>query len=350
MKKQRLNFYTIVVFLFLSTALSSPLSMATRLWNRHLIPGTKCGNGQTFAAFIDYKNPKKIAIKLHGGNACWDAFTCHGPFDIVKLGPIKNLEDNSGFTSADPNISPLSDYTIINIPYCTADVHLGKHKARYKGKLMHHYGMINVINTIAYFFQDDRLHWENVQELTLMGTSAGALGALFHISTLDPYVKHIPKKSLILDAPGLHWGDDFWYKFSWSLLKDYKNALEQIGYNFDIDSGNVANLVNLACKSFPDWNIGAVLSSRDLVMSVVFGNISQSDHHKLVIGRRGLYGFTHENPNDNCSAWVAVDSKHQYLVENTDMRKKVENFSLYNYVQSVISHQKTASYIGELKE
>ncbi len=286
---------------------------AQRTWTAIDIPGARCGDGSQYQIFLSPGDPRKIAFELMGGGACWSLATCYGPARLAWLHRISQVYEQDGFVSDKPTRSPAADHTLLYFPYCTGDAHLGDHVATYgPGIRVYHWGKRNFELTLEYLQQHHRVDFRAAASVILYGQSAGGIGTLFHVFTLKPWLKHATSKTLLSDSPGLHFGAGLWKKFSPEFLRDFKAGLGRAGFNLDTSRGNIAGLVPAVCRLFPDWNIGVLQGSRDIIMSRVFGELSPEEHEKLVYGPDGIYNLT-LNPTDRCAAWVPATAMHTFL-------------------------------------
>ncbi|MBI3556470.1 MAG: hypothetical protein HY074_09425 [Deltaproteobacteria bacterium] len=286
---------------------------AQRQWTKIDIPGARCGDGSQYQVLLSPGDPRKIAFELMGGGACWSFATCFGPTPLAWLHRIPNVYEKDGFVSDDPARSPAADYTMIYFPYCTGDAHLGDHVATYAGfAKVHHQGKRNFELAIENLQQTRQVNFKQADRVILYGQSAGALGAFFHIFTLKPYFEHATSKVLLADAPGLHFGDGLWKKFSPELLRDFEAGFKRAGFSLDRSHGNIAGLIPAVCRLFSDWNVGVLQGSRDVVMSRVFGELSPDEHEQMIYGPGGLYQLTLD-PHDRCAAWVPSTATHMFL-------------------------------------
>jgi hypothetical protein len=176
----------------------------------------------------------------------------------------------------------------------------------------------------------------HAEQFVMMGYSAGALGALFHVFDVEPYVRRVPDKVLIADAPGLHFGPKFWDKFTPELFADFSAAIARVGMKVEKGDGNLAGLVPRVCRQLPDWRVGILQGARDLVMSGVFGDISPDEHERLVYGPSGVFDLTRD-PSDNCSAWVPRSEMHTFLVtdESAAIRASTGE-SAVDYIRNLV--------------
>jgi hypothetical protein len=297
--------------------LSASLAFAqgnVRAWTGYTIPNATCGNGDAYKIFISPGTSSKVALAFQDGGACWSHDSCFGVIKTASLKAPTSVDITTGIYSMSSDKSPAANSTMIYFPYCTGDVFAGMHVAQYG---VRHMGGENVRAAISYLVTNHWSIFNKATDLLVYGASAGALGALTHSSEIDKAFGAIPKKTMILDSPGLHFGPTFWHKFSPELVKDYSVALSSVGLKFDYDNGLIASVVPAICATLRDWRIGVLQGTRDRVMSFVFGNISMADHEKLVLGEGGIFELT-KDPDDNCSAWVPSTSQHTFIDTNKD--------------------------------
>jgi hypothetical protein len=307
-----------------------------RQWRKIEVPGAVCGDGKPYPIFVSAGDPERIAFDVMGGGACWDAVTCYALPD-TWVHPIPAPIDPGGFVSADPARSPVAGYTMVYFPYCTGDVHLGSHVARYlPGVDFHHAGATNFRAALSALKEDGAVDLEHARQFVMMGYSAGALGALSHVFDVEPLVRQVPDKVLIADSPGLHFGNTFWDKFTPALIHDFTVAMGRVGLRITPGEGNLSSLVPLVCHQLPDWRVGVLQGSRDVVMSSVFGAISPDDHERMVYGSNGVFELTRD-PMDNCSAWVPRTEMHTFLVtDQTAAIRASTGDSAVDYIRNLV--------------
>lgn len=169
-----------------SEALSSACAANTRCVVD--LPATKCGDGsRSFVNVIDRKNPNDLYLFLQGGGACWDRATCgcttaNGCTGITA--PTLTRADPTQVENAwstDLN-GPVAGFNVVEIPYCTGDVHSGRRTANYGSGLnplrVEHNGYANVTASLAYA----KARFPGVKRVVVVGQSAGALGVEFNLS------------------------------------------------------------------------------------------------------------------------------------------------------------------------
>ena len=162
---------------------AKPLSTLSRGWNR--IPGregTGCAHDSTFAFRVRPGLPDKVMIYLNGGGACWRAAECdpHAkPTYTMTSDSANDASVRQGIFDVANDANPVRDFTMVYIPYCTGDVHLGTRTVDYerdvKGTarnfVVRHQGAANVEAVLDWVYTNLR----NPRVVFVTGVSAGAI-------------------------------------------------------------------------------------------------------------------------------------------------------------------------------
>jgi hypothetical protein len=316
-------------------------------WEKVTVPDVRCGAGGAYHVFIRKGDPQKVAFGFSGGGACWDYDSCFGLIRYTSLQTVGSVSLNSGIYAKNPAFSALSDYTHVYFPYCTGDVFLADHTAVYRGRKVYHEGRSLVRKSIEHLDRERIVGFSQIEQIALFGHSAGAISALYHITSFDPYVKQAKQKIVISDGPGMHFGKTFWKKFSKDLIHDYTDSLAEMGLVLDVNDGHVAKQIQSLCQKFPDWRIGILQSTKDFVMSRVFGEISQSQHAQLVLGPEGIAALTADE-NDNCSSWVPHTATHTFLSDHADAQERIGAMSAINFANEIVTKMSGISYRAQV--
>ena len=175
---------------------------------------TTCRPGDTDYSFY-YKRGKssKLLVFFDGGGACWDSTTCVTgnltpvPAYVPELGPGSDPATKGGLFNLQNADNPYRDWSMVYVPYCTADVHWGSRDQTYLdftgaatgtpgGTItLHHRGFDNFLYVrewIKHRFGEDDDEIEAVKKLLVVGSSAGAYGAAFaypHLRKMFPRAK-----------------------------------------------------------------------------------------------------------------------------------------------------------------
>jgi Pectinacetylesterase len=146
-------------------------------WKR-IVPGgdCRCSDGSKFGFWVRKADPKKVVFYLQGGGACFSAETCAPQSDLYRL----NLRSDDGpagqagmFDLTDKR-NPFADYSIVYVPYCTGDVHLGDTTTNYaSGLTVRHKGYVNGTAALDYLATT----FPESTNVVVMGESAGSIAA-----------------------------------------------------------------------------------------------------------------------------------------------------------------------------
>jgi Pectinacetylesterase len=293
-------------------------------WESIKVPGAVCGDGLPYHVFLKKGSTTRLSIELQGGGACWDQTSCWGP----ELRNWPHPQIRAGYSYLSSSESVVSSYTQVFFPYCNGDVWMGDHDVVYERNPLRlrtfHWGKRNLEKGLRLLVSNDFIRFSTVESFLLFGSSAGAIGSLQHADLLDQYIPRTAKKLLIADSPGMHYGTGFWDKFSYQMLGDFKNSFDRAGMTFDRQITLIAPQMKEYCNERPDWKIGFIQATRDIVMSKIFGNISQDDHAKLVTGPSGIAATVRGLPN--CSAHIAYNMGHAFLAVKGEMDRPMKNY------------------------
>ena len=155
--------------------------------------GTGCAFDTPYSFFFrEGTESDGLLIYFEGGGACWDWVSCSGTFDSSvepnEPAPFRGILDR-----AEPR-NPLRSYSVVFVPYCTGDIHVGDASVSYGGegsRSIAHRGFRNVSAVLAWI--DARGF--RPRTVVVAGTSAGAYGALFY---MRPIARLFPNARLVL--------------------------------------------------------------------------------------------------------------------------------------------------------
>lgn len=331
-----MNISRLSFFAFLFPLLVSSQAYA-RYWQVLKIPGAYCGDGSEYQVFFSRGDAKKISMEFMGGGTCWDYESC---WDVslnlrTWIHHIPTIPSYSYLTSKE---SPIDDYTQLYLPYCSGDVWIGNHQAHYvsdKGqvRLTYHEGKNNFERTMNFLEENQIINFIDAEKFVMYGSSAGAIGSLFYIETLNKYLTKETKKLLIADSPGLHWDQDFWKKFTPKLINEMKNAMNDIGLDFDPTDALIAKDLAGYCQRYSNWEMGFIQSTKDVIMSKVFAGMSSSKHQKMVLGDYGIKKTLKDMPNchlnipDTKGHAFLLSTRYSRLTKDMDTQESVKDFT-----------------------
>lgn len=147
-------------------------------WERVVAPADcMCSDGSEFSFYIREADPTKVLFFMEGGGACFTAETCD-PANPTYTTSVRYGDDFGEFRSptgifdfANP-LNPFADHTIVFVPYCTGDVHIGNTEHDYGGGVViQHKGYVNGTNALSTTLE----RYPDAAEIVVAGESAGSV-------------------------------------------------------------------------------------------------------------------------------------------------------------------------------
>jgi hypothetical protein len=158
---------------------ASPASAGPQGGWEQIVPGgdCQCADGAEFSFFARKADPTKVVLFFEGGGACWDATTCvftRGQSTTYDwdIGPDETPEQQGGIFDVDNASNPFADWSMIFVPYCTGDVHIGNNTTEYSPELtVQHKGRVNGDAAVSYLVDN----FPDATEVVVAGASAGSI-------------------------------------------------------------------------------------------------------------------------------------------------------------------------------
>ena len=182
--------------------------------------GTRCGNGSPFSFWLRLAptgSPvERVAVDLQGGGVCIFESDCNS----VNPGLFTSSDDgapSTGYMSTDPLINPFFDWTMVYVPYCSQDVHIGGgRQSVFPSITVNRFGGLNVRAALRYLRDavwptlDDSNpegYRPDVLKVLFAGESAGAFGVMYNYHYLLDDLRWVhttaaPDAGLALDNGG----------------------------------------------------------------------------------------------------------------------------------------------------
>jgi hypothetical protein len=174
---------------------SSPVSGFGDLnegWNTFKPGGeTMCAHGTEFEFWVRPGHPERLLVYLYGGGGCWDAEGCQegSRWYTAAVEPERHPSRLSGILDLQHPGNPFAEYTMVVVPVCTGDVHLGANDTVYRLVTedgnesefkIRHRGKTNVLSAVAWI----EANLTSPSEIFVAGSSAGSVGAPFYGSLM----------------------------------------------------------------------------------------------------------------------------------------------------------------------
>jgi hypothetical protein len=140
-----------------------------------IVPGgdCQCSDGSEFSFWVREADPRKVVFFLQDGGNCFSAETCDPDSGLYNTTITEGPDAGGVFDSADER-NPFADYSIVFVPYCTGDVHLGNATTEYApGLTIQHKGSVNGTAALDYLTAT----FPGATDVVVMGESAGSVAA-----------------------------------------------------------------------------------------------------------------------------------------------------------------------------
>lgn len=141
----------------------------------------QCADGSEYRYWVHEGDPTRVAFFLQGGGACFTAETCAftggGSTYKVTVPDSDDPSDDPGLIDLTDERNPLAGWSMVFVPYCTGDVHIGDATTEYSPDLtVQHKGAVN--GTAALEDLADR--FPDTAELFVTGESAGSIATPYY--------------------------------------------------------------------------------------------------------------------------------------------------------------------------
>lgn len=241
-------------------------------WHWTEIDGMRCADGEPSGVGLrTVEGSSKLALYFKGGGACFNATTCAVTGPLMLTGEAASDANPEGILDLTRADNPLADYNIVYVPYCTGDIHSGT-----VGSVMldgvdepwDFSGAANVLaalNRVAPTFPQP-------EQLAVIGTSAGGLGALANYPAIDRGWPGTPKVGL--DDSGLIFRDEYLKPCLQSQMRQQWGLADSLPPCSDCttdDGGGLANLYAWLADTYPQTRFGLIGANRDEIIRIFYG-------------------------------------------------------------------------------
>jgi len=121
-------------------------------------------------------DPTKVMFYFEGGGACFTTETCdpngEPTYSPTITQTTEGLSERRGLFDTTNSLNPLADYSIVYVPYCTGDVHIGRATTEYSPEVtIEHRGSPNALAALDYLVAT----YPNAERVVVTGASAGSV-------------------------------------------------------------------------------------------------------------------------------------------------------------------------------
>jgi len=163
--------------------------------------GTGCAHDSAFAFFVHLGDPRRLMVYFQGGGACWNGTNCDlrgRPTFDPQVDSTDNPTRAPGILDLANPANPIRDYSIVFIPYCTADLHLGARERTYADTVrghrrtyrIRHSGAANAGGVLAWVYD----HFDRADVVFVTGGSAGAIPSPVFAAQI---ARHYPRARVV---------------------------------------------------------------------------------------------------------------------------------------------------------
>jgi hypothetical protein len=314
-------------------------------WNT-MKPGgeTSCAHGTEYEFYTRAGDPSKQLIFLYGGGACIDAEGCaegSGHY-FERIEPFMFPDGGlRGILDLKHPANPFRDHTMVGIPDCTGDVHLGNSDQVYvlRGNdetsrefMIRHRGQVNAGSALDWIYRNIT----DPREIFVSGISAGGIAVPFYANRLArtyPYARVVG----LGDAAGA-----FSSRID-SLQLDPKNNPARWGLPYVVrdhpgweefpGQSGIQDLNILAARGMPNLHLYQVDHANDANQDWRFRQLGHPDPDLPEILRSHRSEIQSEVPAFR--AFILGGYRHGILTENEFYRISVGNVALRDWTAAI---------------
>ena len=329
---------------------------ATELKSFHWfdIPGMICRDGSQTGIGYRVGSPKKLAIYVNGGGACFNDETCASnpkSFDQNDWSSLSAAYAHSGIFDADNDKNPLKDFSFVFVPYCTGDVHSGtKPNGRALGladtqRYVGSYNFIKSMDFIQPYFDHNK-----VEEVVLFGLSAGGYGV--YVNFLEVTKRFPNAKITVINDSGPLFSDaqafPICLQLGFTFIFGLPLPSDLLGCCGNPELG-LANVYEYSSKKFPNANFGFVSSYEDATsrffLSFGYNNCTGAPGNQLPanVFRAGIKNLRDDilKPKSTWSTYYINGDTHTMLADNELFyNRHLSGMYLYEWVDKLMKGER----------
>jgi hypothetical protein len=222
--------------------------------------GTRCGDGSDYAFWIRLAPTgtplERVAVDLQGGGVCVFEADCVGASPSL-FEALSDGHPSSGMHSTTLADNPFADWTMLYLPYCTQDVHIGGGVTQtFTSLTVERYGGVNVRAALRYLRD---VLWQSMGETDGDGYRPDRLRVLFGGESAGAY------------------GVNFNYHYVLDELRwTHTAAVPDAGLG--LDNGELLGVSGLALIAGATWNTRTMQPSYCLAATCGVGPVMQAAH------------------------------------------------------------------------
>jgi hypothetical protein len=158
-----------------TTPPATTAAVADQRWER-IVPGgdCECSDGSEFSFWVRKASATKVLFYFQGGGGCFSAETCARDSDVYRTRVDADPAEEGGMFDFADDRNPFADYSVVFVPYCTGDVHIGNAIRTYApGLTVRHKGYVNGNAALDHLVAT----FPAATQVVVAGGSAGSIAA-----------------------------------------------------------------------------------------------------------------------------------------------------------------------------
>lgn len=280
-------------------------------WER-VVPGgdCQCSDGSEYAYYVRTADPTRVVFMLEGGGACWSAETCApgGPYD-PDVGADDDPATASGIFDLVRPDNPVADWSIVFVPYCTGDVHLGNVEQHYGDVTIQHKGAVNATAAL----DDLARRFPDATDVLVVGASAGSIATPLYAGLAHDRLPEARVTAIGDGSGGYPQGDgrlNTQLFTTWGFTEAMPPWPEAEG--IAISDWNFTRLWIVAAEHVPDLTLGRFDFAHDAVQQAFIGLV-QADVPDLLASQQANEQ-TIEDAGFDMASYTAAGDGHTLVM------------------------------------
>ena len=242
-------------------------------WHFVDIEGMSCNGGIASGVGVRrVEGATRLVLYFKGGGACFNPLTCGFTSSYMRTGPEAMEANPDGVLDFTRDDNPLIDANVVYVPYCTGDVHAGVVGERTLPDVDDPWNFVGHDNVLAAL---DRVAptFTDVDQLVVLGTSAGGMGALFNF----PFIRAgwPSTDTVVIDDSGVILPDAYLdpclqtqLRDNWGFTDVLPEACEACTTE---DGGGLSTMFEYLPDTYPDVRFAMIASNQDQILRLFYG-------------------------------------------------------------------------------
>jgi hypothetical protein len=309
-------------------------------WRKVQAPATcRCSDGSPYHFWVRAGDPERLVFYLEGGGACFSGATCRpgsGTFKASLAGDDPDLPGSppyladEGIFAFDDDRNPVASWSMVYVPYCTGDLHLGDEVQDYgDGVVVQHNGAVNASTALA----AAATTFPDAAEVVVAGSSAGSASAPFYggiahdvlpdarITVIADASAAYPADEAITTAIGALWG-------TFDRLPDWPTSADE-----PTSAWSLPGLFVRAGRHVPDITLATIDNAYDDVQARFSALIGQTgDLRDKMLANEELI----ESQGVEVHAWMSPGTEHTILGRSALYETEVDGTLLHDWLTELI--------------